>query len=192
VSEPICSIVGCERPTKARGWCNMHWLRWKRSGATGDASTRRVPIVGGPDQKRARQAAQARARRARSRKPRPPLQTPEERREHRRDYRQRNLDAEKCRQRKWNAANQRIKTAHQAQRRARAAGAVGTVKYTQIAARLAYFGGRCWLCGESANAMDHVKPLSAGGPHWASNLRPVCTSCNSRKGDTWPYRVAAA
>lgn len=27
-----CSIAGCERPVDSRGWCSMHWLRWRRYG----------------------------------------------------------------------------------------------------------------------------------------------------------------
>jgi hypothetical protein len=27
-----CSISGCEKPAKARGWCNMHWQRWRKYG----------------------------------------------------------------------------------------------------------------------------------------------------------------
>lgn len=29
---PTCSIEGCDKPTKARGWCNAHWKRWIRHG----------------------------------------------------------------------------------------------------------------------------------------------------------------
>jgi HNH endonuclease len=28
----ICSIEGCGRPEKARGWCNPHYKRWERFG----------------------------------------------------------------------------------------------------------------------------------------------------------------
>lgn len=27
-----CSIEGCGSPVRARGWCNRHYLRWRRSG----------------------------------------------------------------------------------------------------------------------------------------------------------------
>lgn len=27
-----CSVEGCFRPVKARGWCNPHWKRWRRYG----------------------------------------------------------------------------------------------------------------------------------------------------------------
>jgi hypothetical protein len=34
--EVCCSIESCKGKIKARGWCNMHWKRWKK---TGDPST---------------------------------------------------------------------------------------------------------------------------------------------------------
>ncbi len=40
----LCSIPGCSKPVRARGWCNAHWIRWSRHGdpnkgriMTGDA-----------------------------------------------------------------------------------------------------------------------------------------------------------
>jgi hypothetical protein len=29
---PPCSIPGCEKPSAGRGWCNMHWTRWRKHG----------------------------------------------------------------------------------------------------------------------------------------------------------------
>lgn len=65
-----------------------------------------------------------------------------------------------------------------------------TIKFSpaQLAERKAFFGGRCWMCGRPAEAWDHVKPLSKGGWHCLSNLRPACTLCNSKKRNTWPLR----
>ena len=28
-----CSIPGCNRPVKARGWCEKHWSRWYKKGS---------------------------------------------------------------------------------------------------------------------------------------------------------------
>lgn len=32
MSEPTCSIPGCEDPALARSWCNMHWKHWRQHG----------------------------------------------------------------------------------------------------------------------------------------------------------------
>jgi len=43
----------------------------------------------------------------------------------------------------------------------------------------------CYLCGrvlmKSEVRLDHVIPLSRGGPHTADNLRVACNSCNCKK-----------
>jgi len=32
VDERTCSIEGCDRPQRGRGWCNVHYCRWYRNG----------------------------------------------------------------------------------------------------------------------------------------------------------------
>lgn len=32
MANATCSVDECERPVKARGWCNMHYQRWQRNG----------------------------------------------------------------------------------------------------------------------------------------------------------------
>ena len=48
----------------------------------------------------------------------------------------------------------------------------------------------CYMCGRKIArhelALDHVVPLSRGGPHSESNLRVACKPCNLRKGDKLP------
>lgn len=55
----------------------------------------------------------------------------------------------------------------------------------QFASKLAYWGNACWMCGADACSLDHVKPVSKGGPHMLANFRPACRSCNSSKGAKW-------
>ena len=56
----------------------------------------------------------------------------------------------------------------------------------QLAAKVAYWGNRCRWCGGPFEAIDHVKPLAAGGPHMLANLTPSCRRCNATKRDMWP------
>lgn len=41
----ICTIDGCDLPLECRGWCNMHYKRWRRTGDPGEAAPR--PRFGG-------------------------------------------------------------------------------------------------------------------------------------------------
>ena len=43
-------------------------------------------------------------------------------------------------------------------------------------------GHDCYICGEWADAVDHVIPRKRGGSDDLSNLSPICRACNSRKG----------
>lgn len=62
----------------------------------------------------------------------------------------------------------------------------------QLQARVDYYGGKCWMCGAEYEHMDHVKPLSRGGAHMLSNLRPACAACNLSKFNKWPWPLAKA
>lgn len=86
----------------------------------------------------------------------------------------------------WAANNQRTRAFAQTRRKARKTGAAGSASDAQLLSRWAYYGGRCWMCGRAATAMDHVKPLICGGTQWPANQRPACGSCNSSKGGMWP------
>lgn len=74
-------------------------------------------------------------------------------------------------------------------RRALEKAALGIVTAEQLNARIAYYGGKCWMCRAPWTCIDHVKPLAAGGCNWPSNLRPACRSCNARKQAAWPFIV---
>lgn len=87
---------------------------------------------------------------------------------------------------RWSDAHpeERVQTA--ARRRARKLNTQSRVlSRADVAARMLYFGNRCWMCNGPFEAIDHVKPLSKGGPHILANLRPACTPCNSRKSNKW-------
>lgn len=83
----------------------------------------------------------------------------------------------------WRQKNRERARWHVRMRRARVRGAVGWATPEQIAARIAYYGHRCYLCGGAYESIDHVIPVSRGGSNWPANMRPACGRCNSRKRD---------
>lgn len=129
---------------------------------------------------RARQRARDRERYARSRRG-------EWQRAYMRQYRGDHPDA----YREWCATCPELMHAKGARRRGAIQGAPGVVTGQALKARWDFYGGRCWMCGEVAATIDHVKPLARGGSNWPANLRPACNRCNARKRDIWPLVVAA-
>jgi 5-methylcytosine-specific restriction endonuclease McrA len=104
---------------------------------------------------------------------------------------------EKSRQwlREWRIANRDRYLEQKRQRRARELAAAITVFAPDLLpGKLAYWGYRCWIkgprCTVEPETWDHVKPLGKCGPHMLANLRPACQSCNSSKGDRWPFPTA--
>jgi 5-methylcytosine-specific restriction endonuclease McrA len=105
-------------------------------------------------------------------------------------YERANAEARDARVKKWIANNRErhlmLHRFRQAKRNALKASVGHQATREQIEARLAYYGHSCWMCGEVADSIDHVKPISKGGAHQACNIRPACMGCNARKGDKWP------
>jgi hypothetical protein len=84
---------------------------------------------------------------------------------------------------KHHAATRAQKNNSNNRRRARKKNYYTTAK--MVEARWEYYGGICYICGNPAEAIDHVKPLVQGGAHLPCNLRPICDSCNSIKSGKW-------
>jgi 5-methylcytosine-specific restriction endonuclease McrA len=64
---------------------------------------------------------------------------------------------------------------------------VVTFTIEMLEQRMTFYHG-CWICKSPRwDHVDHVKPLSKGGPHMLANLRPACAECNQRKGSKWPF-----
>lgn len=98
-------------------------------------------------------------------------------------------DAEKRRWRRYYRENREQLIVASKVKEVRRKGAP-TIPFTvaQLEERLSMFAG-CWMCGcerDEGFHIDHVKPLSKGGWHCLSNLRPSCPSCNLSKGAKWP------
>lgn len=160
VNPPTCAVDGCEKKATSKRMCGMHHTRRVRHG---DPSVRKEPRRGRAECSVDGCAVVSQARglckthwAAWDRTQRP----------------------------EWYRAKGRRDAAN---RRARLA-AAPTIPFSvdQLAARMSMWGDRCWMCGATATAADHVKPLARGGSHCLANLRPACKPCNSAKKDRWP------
>ena len=67
-------------------------------------------------------------------------------------------------------------------RRARLAEVECTLTEQEAMELFEEYVGLCVYCPALATTLDHVIPLSRGGPHTKDNLVPCCKSCNSKKG----------
>lgn len=182
---PFCSVDGCGRSRWARGWCLMHYRRWHSHGAVGQVDRMTLPradvcrIDGCARPARSLQMCQGHhLRQLRHGSPfagaTSPGSTP-------------TCTVAGCPRKHY---ARRLCHAHWSalagdRRRDRESVAAGSCTAEQLSARIAYYGGRCYVCHGAATEIDHVKPLAAGGCRWPANLRPICKPCNSRKGASW-------
>jgi len=105
-----------------------------------------------------------------------PHADPVERQRYNRDYKRANRWRYRRRQKSYDAAT------HANERSARS-GVVGTISPEDAEAILD--AGACHWCSEIldyfAAELDHVVPMSRGGPNCPSNIVASCDPCNSRK-----------
>lgn len=215
VRRTACSVEGCVQPWRTREWCSKHYQRWQRHGSATAERVRQVCAVDGcslhrvahglcskhnarmvrhgsptariagevvegkracsccgedrplSDYYRGRAGRCARCRRAYNAAP--------ERRARRRIWAQKNADYMRDYARSY-ASLRRLRTF-----------AAVNIPFTkeQLDSRMQFFGSRCWMCRGEFEHIDHVKPLSKGGPHILANMRPACGSCNRSKSANW-------
>jgi 5-methylcytosine-specific restriction endonuclease McrA len=56
-----------------------------------------------------------------------------------------------------------------------------TITVEQLREIREVFGDLCVYCGDPADTLDHVVPLTKGGEHAVHNLVPACRACNCSK-----------
>ena len=67
--------------------------------------------------------------------------------------------------------------------------AAGTLTVEDWELVLDVYGQACLACGKDEVTIDHVIPVSRGGPNEISNVQPLCGFCNTSKGTkTIDYR----
>lgn len=93
----------------------------------------------------------------------------------------------------WHAANPEARRVFAAASRARRRGVASTLTLDEWTGILARYDGRCAYCGADFETIDHVVPLSRGGPNDRTNVVPACLSCNCSKQDSiWRAAEGAA
>lgn len=102
----------------------------------------------------------------------------DEMREYRVQYYAKNREAVKAYRKVWRTKNPWSQLAKACNERGKHFNVVGKVTPSELRARVEFYGGRCWVCGDPWKEIDHVKPLGAGGANIASNLRPACFRCS--------------
>ncbi len=176
-----CGVVKSENefPISRRGllgrhsWCRRCHSAWhkERYAATREDQIKRARAwnIANPDRHKAAKAKHRAKTREVAR---------ERSRKWREDHPGRNYEAVK----EWVLRNPEARKVQIMRRRALKANALGEFTAVQLRARIEFYGGKCWMCGDVADSIDHVIPLARGGSNWPANLRPACRSCNSRKG----------
>jgi 5-methylcytosine-specific restriction endonuclease McrA len=107
-------------------------------------------------------------------------------------YAAENRDVVKARQKRWIDALPHRKRIYSHNRRARIRANGGTLS-TDLAPRLmALQKGKCRCCGKKLKAyhIDHIIPVSKGGPNIDSNCQLLCGPCNLQKAAKDPYEFA--
>ena len=99
-----------------------------------------------------------------------------------RDYRRNNRERVNEVARKWSKENLHNGRKQAQRRRARERNA--KIEHYDFESICAHYNNRCVKCGrdDTKLTIDHIKPIALGGNDIASNIQPLCGSCNSAKG----------
>ena len=105
------------------------------------------------------------------------------------EWRVKNGDYGRAQHRAWSSENPELTRLHNATRRAKLAGALGTHTAAEIAAKLKKQGGKCYYCFiklKGKQHVDHYIALINGGHNDIANLNISCVACNSQKNASHP------
>lgn len=90
-----------------------------------------------------------------------------------------------------------IRVVYRANGKAREVGVPGRIDVSEWIELKRRYGNKCLRCGvcepNVVLSIDHIIPLSAGGPNVIGNVQPLCVQCNCKKGrSTTDYRPKEA
>lgn len=107
-------------------------------------------------------------------------------------WRDRNPDRARELSRKYASERPEKRRQYERTRRSMINGAVGKITYREELALFKKYDYRCLCCGRDdvKLTIDHIVPISRGGSNTIENAQPLCSKCNSRKGNrsTKDYR----
>lgn len=207
MADRICSVDGCEKPSRSRGWCVAHWTRWRRHGSPtarlrGEVvDGRRICSAcqvdtllsefpsGGGSWCRACFNAKQLARKNANYVPKPKWQSAclHCGSDFMADGRRRLFCSRSC----FEVGRHKRNVKYVQARRARERAATVEPFYpSQVYQRDNW---TCGLCGDGIDrlavkpdpwspSIDHIKPLSLGGEHSLRNVQAAHLGCNVRKG----------
>ena len=94
----------------------------------------------------------------------------------------------------WREAHPHSLRARWANKHAKKVGAIGTLTEADVATAWDSWSGRCWVCGCTADSLDHYRPLNgkSGGTNTADNIRPICRECNQKRSHEWLGETTAS
>jgi 5-methylcytosine-specific restriction endonuclease McrA len=111
----------------------------------------------------------------------------ESRGKNRKAWHQNNIARNADRQREWERKNAHVRATIGGRRRKSLKVHGFRVTADEIRKLSMDSGGVCRYCGCSSKLqIEHVIPVSRGGPHHISNLAMACKACNSSKSSAWP------
>lgn len=197
MADGICSVPTCEKSVACRGWCDMHYSRWKRHGdlethyrykglpAEQECSTCRVLLPASAFYRRGDTIRSA----CRACENADSLRWREANREKhaalaRRWYRE-NWDRARDNRRRYATKHPEV-VRDQSRRRLARKRALPSEPINEVEI-FDRDGWVCQLCGKPVEkgeeSLDHIIPISLGGPHLKSNVQLAHRRCNSRKGN---------
>jgi len=174
-----CSVQSCTSEAHSKGLCHAHRRRVKNGKDLGSPVVRRdlcsTPGCAGAVSKKGLCKGCFAPERLRKQKA------------HIKAWQQARKNELRERTNAWRRNNPVAAKAQHHIRRARKTAAGGRYTQQEWHALLEAYGHRCLHCAKHASevklTVDHIVPVSKGGTSNIDNIRPLCGSCNSKKGN---------
>lgn len=180
-----CSVQGCTRRAASRGWCDMHYRRWRQSGDPGGPAPKRQPGVRTPRPKRDRAEYFKRYYSNDENKRKIIRRAQQWSRDHAADLTVREQRRIRTARYRKSLEGRKKRAEHELRRKARKRGN-GPIEKINPFVVYERDNGLCHLCGEPVPpedaSLDHVIPISRGGPHTYENVALSHLICNLRRG----------